>query len=95
MAQHLEDGAFAPNILQNEHAVRVKSAAELRRLAPVEQELEALKRAISEAEPVAWLSSRKLPALKDPDDEGGKYMPLRKAPLGNFDVPLYTLKGIK
>ena len=34
---------------------RSNIAAELRRLAAVEQELESIKRAISDAEPVAWM----------------------------------------
>lgn len=49
-----------------------------------------LRAQIGQGEPVAFMSSKQLPALKDPDDEGGKYMPLRKTKLGNFDLPLYA-----
>jgi hypothetical protein len=77
-----------------------QAAAELRRLAAVEQELEALKRAISEAEPVAWMWEQK--AARSPTGIGGwdshllfchpsddPYVPKRNV------TPLYTLKGIK
>jgi hypothetical protein len=41
LAKHLEEGSFAPNILQNEHAARTQSAAELRRLSAENAELRA------------------------------------------------------
>ena len=74
-------------------------AAELRRLAAVEQELEALKRAIRDAEPDAWLFLDKDP-LGGNDD---RWLAVTKSdfkdgvnPADHFAVePLYTLKGIK
>lgn len=62
------------------------SAAELRRLAALEEELNALKSAIKDAEPVAWLST---------DCLGERYLCFTK-PNDNDPVqPLYTLNGIK
>lgn len=71
-----------------------KAAAELRRLAAVEQELVALKRTISEAEPKGWLCER---------TEFGKVvqrciaMNPQEPPKDHRDSveQLYTLKGIK
>lgn len=70
-----------------------QAAAELHRLAAVEQELEALKRAISEAEPDAWMHvCRKKPELRNVYFT--KYEPALAAK-GYEPHPLYTLKGIK
>ena len=62
-----------------------KLEKELRRLAAVEQELAALKRAISDAEPVAWLHPY------------GGVLQFRATGYEkeNFTIPLYTLKEIK
>ena len=89
-------------ISEDVHTNKAKRiAAELRRLAAVEQELEALKRAISDAEPVAW----QLPDTEASAHYGkdifvyyGKADFLKGAkPEKVFQVlePLYTLKGIK
>ena len=64
----------------------IEASIELRRLADVEQELEALKRAISEAEPVAWAN---------PSDMIDASTSFRWIQISDFSEPLYTLKGIK
>ena len=81
--------------------IGARVVAELRRLAIVEQELEALKRAISDAEPVAVIGQRKTDVRLDyfagrvacttPHIETTAVM-LREVPNG---TQLYTLKGIK
>ena len=63
------------------------NVAELRRLAAVEQELIALLRAISDAEPVGTLES-------DPY-EGHIFVPTIEDDWSMLGTPLYTLKGIK
>ena len=68
-----------------------EAAAELRRLAAVEQELEALKRAISDAEPEAWIR----PSGKAMLDAGGYCTVYASTGMSNHSTPLYTLKGIK
>jgi hypothetical protein len=65
------------------------AAAELRRLAAVEAELKALKRAISETEPVARID------IFLPHGDGlVEWIPFVGDPLSIGDL-LYTLKGIK
>lgn len=63
-------------------------AAELRRLSAVEAELEALKKAISEAEPVAEI------AVTD-SNVGGVWATVWRTSLPAGEYKLYTLKGIK
>lgn len=73
-----------------------KAAIELRRLAAVEQELEALKRAISEAQPEAWTrwgwnrTGQKSLVFEKPTE-----LSLAEEATGVIYEPLYTLKGIK
>lgn len=93
LARHLEEGAFAPNILQNENAVRVQSAAELRRLAQVEAEHASLLKAISDAEPVAWLHRNRGGALTA--DQKWLSRDNMRPYADACDTPLYTLNGIK
>lgn len=76
-----------------------ESAAELRRLAAVEKELEALKRAISEEEPVAWCPALTYPGYEkervwcsgQPRQEDIDYWQKH----GEGVNLAYTLKGIK
>ncbi|MGX1786893.1 hypothetical protein ACWIGM_09165 [Bosea sp. NPDC055332] len=45
----------------------------------------------SAGEPVAYASTGQIAALEDrPADEGGVYIPLRKTPVGLFQMPLYA-----
>ena len=100
-----------------------RAAAELRRLASVEQELEAsqaeqleqcriigmsaerelalraeleaLKRAISYAEPVAWSTGIKWHPVGHYQSEQVQKLTRKSQPEYGFTEPLYTLKGIK
>ena len=71
------------------------AAAELRRLAAVEQELEALKRAISEAEPVAWSTGIRWSPVAHYQSEQVQKLTRNSQSEYGFTEPLYTLKGIK
>lgn len=95
LARHLEEGAFAPNILQNENAVRMQSAAELRRLAQVEAEHAALLKAISDAEPVAWSGGIEWHPIKHYQSEQVQKLTRKEQKEYGFTIPLYTLNGIK
>ena len=77
------------------HEVADKAAAELRRLAQVEAEHEALKKAISDAEPVAWFNEEQTigPNFLKRHLSFGKYY--SDNPLHYKHIPLYTLNGIK
>ena len=77
------------------HEVADKAAAELRRLAQVEAEHEALKKAISDAEPVAWFNEEQTigPNFLKRHLSFGKYF--SDNPLHYKHIPLYTLNGIK
>lgn len=77
------------------HEVADKAAAELRRLAQVEADHAALLKAISDAEPVAWISE-----VQCIGPEYGKKrheaVPIQSLnPLHYKHTPLYTLNGIK
>lgn len=75
------------------HDVADKAAAELRRLAQVEAEHAALLKAISDAEPVAWMHRNKGGALTA-DQKWLSHDNMR--PYADAcDTPLYTLNGIK
>lgn len=63
-----------------------QAAVELRRLAAVEQELEALKRAISDAEPGAWIR----PSGKAMLEAGGYCTVYASDGMSNHSTPLYT-----
>ena len=69
--------------------------AELRRLAQVEAEHEALLKAISDAEPVAWINEEQTigPNFLKRHLSFGKYF--SDNPLHYKHIPLYTLNGIK
>lgn len=41
-------------------------------------------------EPVGFMSPKQLERIKDPEDESGTYIPVRKTPAGNFTLALYT-----
>ena len=80
----------------------IEASIELRRLAAVEQELEALKRAISEAEPVAWSvegwsgAKRIATSLHHSVDDAKTYAAEFSQHYPTIHtLPLYTLKGIK
>lgn len=68
-------------------------ASELRRLAQVEAEHEALKKAISDVVPVAWLHKRDMGALTANEKwlARDNMRPFADA----CDIPLYTLEGIR
>ena len=70
-----------------------EAAAELRRLAAVEQELEALKRAISDAEPVGFVTPETETVLKQ--FSGEDWCAIWNRETTKVSQPLYTLKGIK
>ena len=74
----------------------IEASIELRRLAAVEQELEALKRAVSEAEPVAWMMRwpNHSPSFTTNKSDYVSWF-AGKASYPAESVPLYTLKGIK
>ena len=72
-----------------------KLEKELRRLAAVEQELAALKRAISDAEPVAWSTGIKWHPVAHYQSEKVQKLTRKSQPEHGFTEPLYTLKGIK
>lgn len=44
----------------------------------------------AQAEPVAFISAGQLEAITDRDDDGGTYLPVRKAARGNFRTPLFA-----
>lgn len=71
------------------------AAAELRRLAQVEAEHAALLKAISDAEPVAWINEEQTigPNFLKRHLSFGKYF--SDNPLHYKHIPLYTLNGIK
>lgn len=81
------------------------AAAELRRLDAVEAELEALKRAISEAQPEWWIRewAHNGETPKKEKNENGrlawpwkfKLLPVTQKQTLPSDLALYTLKGIK
>lgn len=50
LASELEAGAFGPSMVQNEQALRIKAAAELRRLAAIEAERDKEKAARQDAQ---------------------------------------------
>lgn len=91
LAKRLCDGISTGHDWPNtdDELLRMQAAAELRRLAAVEQELEALKQAISEAEPVAFSHFTDEQISRSMDGRG---IWLYGAAPGQ---PLYTLKGIK
>lgn len=70
-------------------------ASELRRLAQVEAEHAALLKAISDAEPVAWINEEQTigPNFLKRHLSFGKYF--SDNPLHYKHIPLYTLNGIK
>ena len=70
-----------------------QAAAELRRLSAVEQELEALKRAISDAEPVGFVTPETETVLKQ--FSGEDWCAIWNRETTKVSQPLYTLKGIK
>ena len=73
-----------------------KAAAELRRLATVAQELEALKRAISDAEPVAWQVKGRSGFVRATWTVPPNQDQIEVAECdGDTITQLYTLKGIK
>lgn len=41
-------------------------------------------------EPIGCMSPKQVPLIKDPDDESGHYIPMRRTPAGNFILALYT-----
>lgn len=67
--------------------------AELRRLAQVEAEHEALKKAISDAVPVAWIRGSGMEMLKL--ENGGTTTVFASEGMSNHSSPLYTLEGIR
>lgn len=73
--------------------IGTRVAAELRRLAALEQELEALKRGIIEAEPVAWLATGIASGL--PQAVAFSSDDATDMSVNCLTQPLYTLKGIK
>ena len=75
--------------------IGTRVAAELRRLAAVEQELEALKRAISDAEPIAWSTGINWHPIAHHQSEQVQKLTRKSQPEHGFTEPLYTLKGIK
>lgn len=74
------------------HEVADKAAAELRRLAQVEAEHAALLKAISDAEPVAWMH---VCGKKPEFSEVSLQKQSRLKHLGYKVTPLYTLNGVK
>ncbi|MGC4396030.1 hypothetical protein [Hydrogenophaga sp. T2] len=44
----------------------------------------------AEAVLLGYLSPKQLPLIKDPDEMGGVYMPMRKTPAGNFTLAVYA-----
>ena len=45
---------------------------------------------LAQQEPIGFISAKQVPAIQDPDDESGRYMPMRKTPAGNFTLALYA-----
>lgn len=82
--------------------IGTRVAAELRRLAVIEQEFEALKKTLSEAEPAAWIvegwsdTKRIAAALHHSIDDVKTYAAEFSQHYPTIHtLPLYTLKGIK
>lgn len=73
------------------HYMARQAAAELLRLAQVEAEHAALLKAISDAEPVAWIR----PSGKAMLEAGGYCTVYLSSGMSNHSEPLYTLNGIK
>lgn len=75
---------------------RTTSYEELERMADDLQDLcdkQAIRLGQLEAqqqEPIGFMSPKQIPAIADPPDESGKYIPIRKTQLGNFTLALYT-----
>ena len=104
LAKRLCDGISTGHDWPNtdDELLRMQSASELRRLAAVEQELEALKRAISDAEPVAHIYVGGIYGNELQDweiePEHGLCEKLNEDAYRRSEeltLPLYTLKGIK
>lgn len=98
LAKQLEDEADF-DIHHMAKSAMAHAAAELRRLAAVEQELEALKRAISDAEPYAWHYTNNGGASvlhRWPSNRlDADIAAANEFPRAHHVTPLYTLKGIK
>jgi hypothetical protein len=41
-------------------------------------------------EPLGFISQKQAHRIKDPEDDSGAYIPMRKTSAGNFDLPVYT-----
>lgn len=52
--------------------------------------LQAKLNAMGKGEPVGFMSPQQLELIKDPEDESGHYIPLRKTAAGNFVMALYA-----
>ena len=42
------------------------------------------------SKPICYMSEKQLSLIRDPDDDSGRYVPLRKTPAGNFTLALYA-----
>jgi hypothetical protein len=56
---------------------------------------EAIKQALAAPavqEPLGFISQKQVCLIKDPEDDSGVYIPMRKTLAGNFDCPVYTTR---
>lgn len=94
LAKELLGGIDGP-VFHVPHYMARQAAAELRRLAQMETEYVSLLKAISDAEPVAWINEEQTigPNFLKRHLSFGKYF--SDNPLHYKHIPLYTLNGIK